>query len=180
MKIFNDMLFESYEAQEQFNALAATHPVEYVDKLRSVLGKPSQFVGRVTSWEKAITHWEAWDAYEREELKRKFEEEQASKPQKKLKVPKVPKPPKVPSGKPPGRPSTKDPEVQAALLAEVEEARRAWKEAVALVNHADVTWAEWERGEITKIRQQAGEAHTARHNWVRQLKETLRAAKAKL
>lgn len=78
--IFNDLLFESAEAQAEFAARTATLPAEQVDKLRSVLGKPSEFVGRVMSFDKAVAHWEAWN-------------EQYGPPKKK--APKAPRPPKL-------------------------------------------------------------------------------------
>jgi hypothetical protein len=77
--IFNDLLFESPEAQYYFQQMTADMPPEEVDKLRSVLGKPSQFVGRVMSFDQAVEHWKAWEEWHaQEELKKSVVEKAKS------------------------------------------------------------------------------------------------------
>jgi hypothetical protein len=61
--IFNDQMFESYEAQQEFYELTKNLSAARVEQLRSVLGKPSQFVGCPKTYHQAVEHWRLWQEF---------------------------------------------------------------------------------------------------------------------
>lgn len=150
--VFNDLLFASLEAQNEFQAYEATLPVHEAQRLRSVMGKPSQFVGRVMSLSQALDHWQKWEEWDRTqgaELRNEAPPSPAAKR---------------------GRP------LSARTIA-INAARDAWKAACEQEEEALKQIAEWERLETRRIHKQANEGRAQWAEYVRGMRDLHRAAK---
>lgn len=67
--IFNDLLFESAEAQLEFYQRLSELPTNAEkERMQNIMGKPSQFVeGLIKTFDKALLHWQRWDEWDRTE-----------------------------------------------------------------------------------------------------------------
>jgi hypothetical protein len=168
-EIFNDQLFDSLESQIEFQARTAHLPEEEVQRLRSVLGRPSQFVGRVMNYASAVRHWKEWQEYTDRESPH-IEALATGKPL-----------PEEKRG--PGRPRLnaeplaatrkyrRDPEHKAR----VDQASKEWHEAIAQCKELDESWNRYVQAQVDAIRKQAADAKAQRDEYVRVKREAYRA-----
>ncbi len=144
--------WDSDEQRTVFLTKCESDSTYHVERMLSVMNKPSQFVGRVSSYETAVQHWAEWE---------KWEEENPSTIKGLDKGPAV-----VDSDGRKGRPTTKDKEA-------IQKASEAWHIAVAGRKQAKLDWAEWQSKEIARIRQQTAAALEGWDDYVAQAKEEL-------
>jgi hypothetical protein len=94
------------------------------------MNKPSQFVGRVATFEDAQKHWEDWDKYVAENADAQAQTEEQAKPR--------------------GRPSAKKRDRAA-----IERAQEEWHKAVAGRKQAKLDTIAWQQREIAAIKARA-------------------------
>lgn len=154
-QIFNDLLFESPEAQREFlEAEQQMDPTE-AEKLRSVLGKPSQFVGRVMSLQAAKEHWRQWAVWEA------TEGAQLDRVRRELAA----------EGK-----ALRNP----AQRANIEQARKEWHDAVEWARQNEREWAEYKKAAIREIEERCKQALDARKQIVEQKRIAFKIASGKV
>lgn len=123
----------AWESEQQKNefffCVSEIQDREFVEKLLSVMNKPSQFVGRVNDYTSAALHWKEWEVY--------VAQMEAELPKDDIAI-------EVPRKR--GRPSDRNIDRAA-----VEKASDVWHAAVNGRKKAKLDWADWRRAEIAKI-----------------------------
>lgn len=141
-QILNDLLFESETAQAEFLEAEKTMSHEDIERFRAVLGKPSQFVGRVGSLAAAKEHWRQWAIWE--------QEDKAYRAQLAAVIVETPEGADLPKRR--GRPV--NPERVESKQA-IELAREAWHTAVRQVKDYELQVDNWATETINQTRQTA-------------------------
>lgn len=119
------------EAQRaEFLVRAEEYDLTTVERYLSVMNKPSQFVGRVSTFEEAQKHWEDWDRYVAEHAEENPSADDDPKPR--------------------GRPSAKKRDRLA-----IERAQEEWHKAVAGRKQAKLDTTAWQQREIAAIKARA-------------------------
>jgi hypothetical protein len=141
--------FESAEAEVEFLDWARTADPAEAERFASVLGKPSQFVGRVTTLQGAREHWRQWEAWQETEGV-------ALEEQRRTMAVDVPPAPPQPSA------------------IEVEAARKAWHDAVTWAKQNEREWADWKKAELDRINRACKSAEESRRCQVEIAREAYR------
>lgn len=145
------IVWESDAQKEQFLINAeAVDDASVIEKMLSVMNKPSQFVGRVNDFNSAQLHWSQWDEWA---AANEAPEEQDSTADPDVKRTR-------------GRPATKDREAIAI-------ASKKWHDAVAGRKQAKLDWAAFVKAETERLRQQADAALQDWDNYVAHTKAEL-------
>lgn len=133
------------------------------DRYERVLGKPSQFVGKVTTLEEAAAHWKAADAWQVEEDARLAELASVVG---------------TPSDEPAEKRGRKadNPEV-LARKAELEEAKAAWRQAIVDREKNLALMEEYIKNERDRLNKLKIETTYNWDNHVRQCKERIKELK---
>ncbi len=150
--------FDSPQAYAHFvEAIAAYQPAEQ-DRMCRVVGKPSQFVGRVTSLATALEHWKQWEQWDRDDRARQqaARKESANGSSPKASAPSAPK---------------------QAVNEELETANREWREAIEWARKNTVEWDDFIRTQMENLREQARAAKEAREKMVKDKRDAFRAIK---
>lgn len=119
------------EAQRaEFLVRADEYDLQNVERYLSVMNKPSQFVGRVSTFEEAQKHWEDWDKYVAENDAAQVSADEQAKQR--------------------GRPTSKKRDRAA-----IERAQDEWHKAVAGRKQAKIDTIAWQQREIAAIKARA-------------------------
>lgn len=143
------VMWDSEEQRSQFLLAAEQEDWVTVERMLSVMNKPSQFVGRVSDFESAKAHWQAWDAWQvaNKEAEDVDTEDTAT-------------------SKSRGRLSVHNKEL-------VEFASEKWHAAVAGRRQAKLDWRNWQRSEIARVREQVRLADEAWDKYVSDMRKEL-------
>lgn len=150
--------FESDASYTEFVATIMSMPDESQrERMCSIVGRPSQFVGPVRSLQAAIEHWKQWDAWDKAEKLRLAQVRRFLKD---------------------SDDSAPVPEMTAAQ-SELDDLNTVWRGAVTWAKDNKAQWDEWRKQEYERIRTAYEEAELSRERHVKNARDAYRAAKNK-